>query len=549
MTAKAWIYTRVSKAEQASSGMGLERQKQNVERWLKEKDAESWTIGGVFEDRGRSAYKGEHLKHGFGEVLQAIADGIIKTGDIVVAEAVDRFSRAGITTGEEVINSILNAGVWVGCIRQNLCINPSLDSRNTDLNNKLTLIMALKLAHEESEQKSKRIARTFEVKREKGQKFSGNYPKWLDLDRETNEFSFNAHAETIKKMVELRETQQLGAQKLADWAKGEDLPCPTGKPWNKRIVEKYLFEMPQICGEYHQTKRNEETGRKEVVAVHEGYYPELISKDRWVALRSSRKRNTVKGKQAFKNLFTPMLICPRCGGTLQFAKSERGQAKLRCKNRVFHKSCDFDAINYAPIESLLKKTFYNAKYSSTKDSEEDSAALVKAISDKEERIKAITDSLTNIPVELIPQVTAQLKTIQDEVLQLKHQLSEMRNIPSEVIVPKSELVTTEERAEYNAYLNRIVAGIVPMTKGCLVGFKAGEILFCQDNRVIKAGVLKNIVTGNVKSELFKLFPSEATDFKSWWADTTKQMRENGFDQEFFEDALVSIMYSAKENRV
>src|ERR1039457_6738502 len=63
-------------------------------------------------DPGRSGFKGDKQKY-LTEFLKILAanDGRIKPGEILYVEAIDRLSRKGIRQTQQVVNTILEAGV------------------------------------------------------------------------------------------------------------------------------------------------------------------------------------------------------------------------------------------------------------------------------------------------------------------------------------------------------------------------------------------------------------------------------------------------------
>src|SRR5689334_18731840 len=73
--------------------------------------------GEALVDRGMSAYKLVHRKKGkFGLFLQAIDDGLVPKGAVLVVEALDRISRARPVDSMNIAKSILEAGVDIGVV-------------------------------------------------------------------------------------------------------------------------------------------------------------------------------------------------------------------------------------------------------------------------------------------------------------------------------------------------------------------------------------------------------------------------------------------------
>ena len=81
----AYSYIRFSSKKQAD-GASLERQLTGTRKYCDQNNLllnESLT----FRDLGVSAYKGDNLEHGLGDLLLACADGLIPRGSAIVVEA------------------------------------------------------------------------------------------------------------------------------------------------------------------------------------------------------------------------------------------------------------------------------------------------------------------------------------------------------------------------------------------------------------------------------------------------------------------------------
>ena len=108
---KAISYQRFSAIHQGK-GSTLDRQQQLIDQWVDQHpDVERSNLS--VTDKGKSAYKGDHLNHGLGLILAAIKSGEIKAGDYILVEAIDRIGRLQPTDMVELINGIVKAGVTI----------------------------------------------------------------------------------------------------------------------------------------------------------------------------------------------------------------------------------------------------------------------------------------------------------------------------------------------------------------------------------------------------------------------------------------------------
>lgn len=518
MTHKAHLYLRVSTKKQASEGDGLARQKQLAIDALDSKLKDKWKLGSTYEDKGRSAFSGTNLKFGLGELINDVESGKIKEGDCVFVESVDRISRQGIETGNDPIEKILNKGVWIYAQKQDLLVDPCLKVRNSNIATKLQLILALELANRESQQKSDKIAQTFELKRSRGEKITNNIPKWLTPCKSAESgYKFNEHKDTLLKMIELRKTKRWGSLKICDYLKNNQLPVPDGvKYWSKSLIEKWLFKMPQVAGEYHQTKRND-LGQKEVVAVHEDYYPPVISKGEWVLLQNSRKKADSRGGlQKMRNLFTPLVKCPYCSGVMGYTNPPRAKPKLRCKNATYHKTCHNKvAFDYENIEQQLLKTFAHLDWAEVQGeahSKEQIQQVSVELNNERERLEAMNQALESASVEAIPVVVKSINKISENIKNLEAQLAEAGERSAKVGEVKRVPESMEEREVYNTQINRLVECIIPVKRELedrtpeifMVALRSNRILGVKNDKglSIKHGVLNNL--GKVETNFERL---------------------------------------------
>ena len=107
---KAYRYHRFSTPEQ-DTGTSLERQRKATAKLCQEKE---WEVAEVIEDKGLSAWKGDHLRvGGLGKFTDRVAAGEIEPGSILVIENLDRLSREKLKKARRWIEDVNEAGVTV----------------------------------------------------------------------------------------------------------------------------------------------------------------------------------------------------------------------------------------------------------------------------------------------------------------------------------------------------------------------------------------------------------------------------------------------------
>ena len=111
---KAISYVRFSSMHQGK-GSTVDRQEQMIREWLQRNPSYEISMSRV--DRGLSGYKAEHLAEGGGlrAIQDAIRDGAITKGDVLLVEAVDRLGRLDHVDMTALIGGILKAGFASVC--------------------------------------------------------------------------------------------------------------------------------------------------------------------------------------------------------------------------------------------------------------------------------------------------------------------------------------------------------------------------------------------------------------------------------------------------
>lgn len=146
-------YIRFSSEKQAK-GDSLRRQSKLVTDWLKAHPEYYLDESLTFRDLGVSGFTGKHLKGGLGDFLTAIEKGLVKAGDTLLIESLDRLSRQDIDIASELLRNILRSGVDV------VTLSDGEHYTRESLRDPLALIKSILImqrAHEESLRKAERI--------------------------------------------------------------------------------------------------------------------------------------------------------------------------------------------------------------------------------------------------------------------------------------------------------------------------------------------------------------------------------------------------------
>lgn len=174
-------YIRFSSAKQIDSN-SLERQKNAVDKWMLA-HPEFRLSDLVFEDLGRSSYHAEHIKEGSGffKLLAAIEAGLIKAGDVVLVEALDRATRQKALDAFSLVTPILRAGVSI------ITLDDGIEYTEDSLNGSHAYLLVAKIqaAHGYSKILSSRVKDSYAIRKAaalEGKPVKRNVPLWLNTD-------------------------------------------------------------------------------------------------------------------------------------------------------------------------------------------------------------------------------------------------------------------------------------------------------------------------------------------------------------------------------
>lgn len=181
----AFSYLRFSSAGQGK-GSSLARQKAMVAEWLRNHPEYSVSEAS-FEDLGRSGFvpadagsliESDHLKNAFGRLLEAVKSGVIKSGDCILIEAIDRAGRLNPSKMMTLLMAIVDAGVFLISLDDGIVY----DNDPSKANNMFLLLAKVQQAYQYSDALSRRLKASYETRRKaaaEGQTPKRLTPAWL----------------------------------------------------------------------------------------------------------------------------------------------------------------------------------------------------------------------------------------------------------------------------------------------------------------------------------------------------------------------------------
>lgn len=358
--ARVYSYLRFSDPRQAT-GSSADRQLQYAQRWAAEKGLaldESLSL----RDEGLSAYHQRHVKQGaLGVFLQAVEDGRISDGSVLVVEGLDRLSRAEPIQAQAQLAQIINAGITVVTASDGREYNRSgLKAQPMDLVYSLLVMIR---AHEESDTKSKRVKAAIRRQCEgwvagtyRGIIRNGKDPQWLHWDGQAFQL-VPERVQGVRLVIELFR-QGYGSVRIIREMTERGLAVTT-KGITALQVHR-LVRLPALMG-IKVLELDGETYRLD------GYYPPILTADEFADLSlqvESRVRR--KGKGEIPGLVTGLGItyCGYCGtavvgqNVMHRAKSDGslsdGHRRLICVGYSHNSGCPIGgSCSVVPIEKAL----------------------------------------------------------------------------------------------------------------------------------------------------------------------------------------------------
>lgn len=358
---KAIAYMRFSSANQ-DKGDSLRRQKKLIDDWLKNNP--QYTLDPTtYEDLGLSAYKGKHAREGaFSEFIDALENGLIIPGTVLLVESLDRLSREKIGEAIERLKYILKCGIDV------ITLSDNTQYSEASLDDPYALIKAILIAqraNEESEIKSSRVKISWKKKRDEaelnGRIMTKACPRWLRVSPDYSHFEvIESKVKVIKKIFSLRkENKSLTA--ITKYLNDRLIENMTGTPgeWSPSVIEKILGNKALI-GICRPTYRGRAKGVNEII----DYYPKVLTDDEFYAVQEVRLSpfgfNSHSGNPYLINLLRTVMKCKCCGNTMIItAVSKSGKGYYVCPMRRLHR-CKSPSIKRELVDvNLIEEILFN----------------------------------------------------------------------------------------------------------------------------------------------------------------------------------------------
>ena len=345
MTTKAYSYIRFSTPEQMK-GNSIERQTDMAAQYCTVNNLELDNELNL-QDLGISAYKGKNLDENaaLGGFINAIDEGKVQQGSILLIESLDRLSRQKISDAHESLKSIINKGVNVVTLNDNTIYDKdSLD----DFGKLMKAFLVMSLAHQESKEKSRRISEANKNNRKKiitdNRKLSSQGPAWLSFDKEKREFFPIDEKVEIVNLIFKLSAEGSGTYSITNELNNRNIkPIGSSDTWHQSYLSKIL-KGREVLGDFTSNS-------KDGTCVYENYYPKIINEELYYRVQKGIQARNISGGgrkgNKVANIFQKIIFCGysiddnisgyRCDGNNETViindkstKNKKGHAYLQC---------------------------------------------------------------------------------------------------------------------------------------------------------------------------------------------------------------------------
>ena len=247
---KVISYARVSSGIQRKSGKGIQRQLEEANAWAQQNGLTLSTDEGFRDliDEGKSASKGVHLKAGagMGRILQAVRDGRLGEGDVLLVEDLSRLSRLEILDGlETVLLPLIRSGLVIVTLEDGQRLEQQ--ALNADAGALIGFVYKAQAAAHYAAKLKRYGLKHREQNRKQildGQPVCAGWAaEWLTLKGDRWEFS--PYAATVKRLLEILWTE--GSGRASQILNAEGHLSPKGLAWTQSNVLR-LIKNPAIWG-------------------------------------------------------------------------------------------------------------------------------------------------------------------------------------------------------------------------------------------------------------------------------------------------------------
>jgi DNA invertase Pin-like site-specific DNA recombinase len=350
---KGYSYIRFSTKKQ-QHGDSLDRQLMKSREYCKKNNIEFSDKS--YQDLGISAFK-DKTRASLEDLFSAIETSIIKEGDYIILEALDRLSRKGYRSTTDLVNKIIDKGVKLVILEENFV----LEKKNEDdLAHIIRIAVAADLGHKESQQKSARVQSAKDAAKTKaraGEFISKRLRYWLKKNETNDGYEFNENIDVIRLIIELRQKGD-GFHKIAIYLNTKTLFKPRkAEKWADQTIRDFITS-PSLYGAYQIgcVKDGKFIGNIDSLVLD--YFPKVVSYSEWKKLQPN-VINRVGGNSKHNHI-VGVMRCGSCGSamTKKISKRTTKTTTHKYKNWLCVRSKSGGCKQQLTIKDLDEVVFY-----------------------------------------------------------------------------------------------------------------------------------------------------------------------------------------------
>jgi len=495
----AYSYVRFSTSEQIK-GDSLRRQTEASEEYALE---HGLTIDRTLklQDLGISAFRGRNAVEGtLAGFLAMVKNGRVAPGSQLLVESLDRLSRDEVSVAMAQFLLIINSGITIVTL-----LDKEIYSRESIKKNPGSLYVSLGVmmrAHNESDDKSKRVAKAWGEKRrkarEEGAPLSGNCPGWLR--KTTVSYEIIPERATIVRRIFQLAADGPGKGVIAQMLNEEGILTWGGKSWYESHIGKLLAN-PAVLGTFQPRRRDPETNRY----IPDGdpisnYFPAIITPQEWQAVQGRPHAPRGPRFRRIGNLFSGLVYCGYTAYKMRFASRGRN-SYLRSDIERFDRKAKPQTWPYTHFERTvlqhLRYFDWDSLIGKAHDPERDrlqseEARVNLAIADKEQAINRILDEFvaSQQPSKLALMAHERALEIAAEVEKLQSRGKEIRGRLSK-IAEQAEAASNDSVEKFK----RLIATASPQDRRKLqtqIRYRVGRIYCYRCGMINEDGMILNV---------------------------------------------------------
>lgn len=337
----AYSYVRFSTAKQ-ELGDSLRRQVDAAEKYCRQHGLVLNPVS--YRDLGVSAFKRKNVEKGaLAAFIQAVKQGIVPKGSLLVIEQFDRLSRADIDVALRLLLDLVHSGIKVVTL-----VDEKVWDREAvkDIGNLILAIVLMSRANNESAAKAERLSQVWDQKKQKagtpgGRIVTSECPRWLKpTEDKTGFIVLEDRVASVKRVFEMR-IGGYGVVSIVSRANKEKWPVPgKGDSWHTSLVGRLLHNRA-LLGEYqpHKNGADDDGKRTPVGEPVLGYYPAVLDETTFLrAQAAADRKGAFPGRRdaSLKNWLQGLLKCT-CGNSFvrknKNAEAQPGYARYYCTAR------------------------------------------------------------------------------------------------------------------------------------------------------------------------------------------------------------------------